>query len=232
MELETVEPDFLGAVHRGIGVGQQRVRVLAVVGIIGEAYAAGDLKIVPFDENRLSNGRADFVQCGGDEVDVFGLVEKENDELVAAQPHDSVGRPDATHHAIGDDLQNFIGPAVAERVIDEFEIIEIDEHDRRPPIVAFCKEQRLGEAILKQRTIGEPGQRIMVRHEVDALFGEFSLNGNASDAGCDAHEMRFGGAGSRTSFEYIAKVPRTAPRCEMIGVDQQERRPCAAASSR
>ena len=44
VELEIVAADFLGAVHRRVGVGEQRLGVRAVVGIVGDAQAARHAK--------------------------------------------------------------------------------------------------------------------------------------------------------------------------------------------
>ena len=48
-------------------------------------------------------------------------------------------------------------------------------------LVALGIAQRLFEAVLEQRAVGQAGERVVVRHEADALFAELALDGDAGD---------------------------------------------------
>ena len=52
-----VAAGFLDAVHRGIGVGEQRVGVCAVTGIVRDPHAGGYAEFMSVEINRLGDGR-------------------------------------------------------------------------------------------------------------------------------------------------------------------------------
>ena len=88
-ELVRVAARFLGAVHRAVGVAQQRLRVGAVVGIERDADAGGDFDRRPGDRQRLLDRAAHFL---GDVDRVLGLAQLGEDdrELVAAEARHGV----------------------------------------------------------------------------------------------------------------------------------------------
>ena len=55
VELEIVAAGFLGAIHGGIGVGQETVGVCPVIGVGGDADAGCHLEIMAFDLDGLSD---------------------------------------------------------------------------------------------------------------------------------------------------------------------------------
>ena len=54
-KLIALAPMFLGLVHRGIGILDQRLRIQAVIGIDADADAGGDVKLVLVDRMRLGH---------------------------------------------------------------------------------------------------------------------------------------------------------------------------------
>ena len=97
-------------------------------------------------------------------------------------------------------------------------------------VVSFGEQDRLREPVAQQDPVGQTGQRVMGRHELDAVLGELALDGDARDS---ASRLRSGpvsvAVGSRAVREYIPNTPSTAPWLDRIGVDQQERSEGAAA---
>ena len=133
----------------------------------------------------------------GDGVDVFGLIEKENDKFIAAKTHDGIGRPYAIDHAVRNSLQKLVSGVMAQAVVDDFEIVEIDEGHCRPTVVSLRVQQGLRKAVLEQGAIGEPSKGIVIRHELNAVFGPLSLDRNAGDARRDINKSCLG-LGRRT----------------------------------
>ena len=61
-ELVGVAPKLLGAVHRHVGVLEQALGIVAVVGIDRNAYRRGDIDVVVLDPERLRNGRLQLLR--------------------------------------------------------------------------------------------------------------------------------------------------------------------------
>ena len=51
-------------------------------------------------------------------------------------------------------------------VVDRLESIEIEKQQRHPARRPFRRLERLGQPIVEQRSIGQAGQRIVVRHVI------------------------------------------------------------------
>src|SRR5208282_345708 len=138
--------------------------------------------------NLLGDGGGQFLNGRGDGVDVFGLIEKENDKFVAAKTHYGIGRPYAIDHSVRNSLQKLVAGVMAQAVVDDFEIVEIDEDHRRPTVVSLRVQQGLRKAVLEQGAIREPSKSIVIRHELNAVFGPLSLDRNAGDASRDINK--------------------------------------------
>jgi len=227
IKLEIVAADFLGAIHGRVGVGEQHVGVRPVIGIIGEPDAASHLKIVPVDVDRLGDRGSDLLQSRGNDVDVLGLIEEQDNEFIAAEPHHGVARAYPIRHAMGDNFEEFVAGVVAEAVVDEFEIVEVDEYDGHPTIVALRVQHRLRQAILEQRAVRQPGQRIVVGHEMDAVFGKLAFDGDPGDPRGDIDEAGF----RRAWFARLFRIhgERAKHRAAMR---QDRRRPARAKAMR
>ena len=88
-ELEVVAAVLLRAVHRGVRVLQQRVRVAAVVGVQRHADAAGDLELALRRAPRLRDHFQHPLHRRADGVRLALAVDQQH-ELVAAEPRDRV----------------------------------------------------------------------------------------------------------------------------------------------
>ena len=100
-ELVIVASQFLGVVHRRIGVLHHRLHGAAVVGIDADADAEADMDFVPVDEMRRGDGNK---QLFGDMGRILRLLDvgQQDDELVAAVAADRVRRAHAGHQPRGD----------------------------------------------------------------------------------------------------------------------------------
>ena len=72
-------------------------------------------------------------------------------------------------------LQQLVAAGVAERVVDQLEVVEVDEQHRERRVAALRLHDHLREAVGEQRAVGQPGQRVELRQvgepalAVDAL---------------------------------------------------------------
>ena len=91
-------------------------------------------------------------------------------ELVAAEAGGGVGGPDARGDALSDLEQDPVAGGVAEAVVDGLEVVEVDEQHSHPDAVAEGPRDRVADALVEQRPVGEVGDRI-----VEGLVGELLL---------------------------------------------------------
>jgi hypothetical protein len=61
---------------------------------------------------------------------VVGLLGEHDDELIAAEAPDRVGAAHDALQAFGDGLESDVAGAVAQAVVDQLEVVEVDEHHR------------------------------------------------------------------------------------------------------
>ena len=91
----------------------------------------------------------------------FGRIEEQHRELVATEPRSQVVGADAAVDALGDDPQEAVAGPVAQRVVDDLEVVEVEEQDDgiEPGLAgAQLRIDLLGE----HRPVRQPGQRVVV----------------------------------------------------------------------
>ncbi len=139
----------LGGVHREVGVAQQ---VVAGVGA-RDPDARAQVQALALEHHR----RREHAEQAGDER--LGLIGPggEDGELVAAEAGDGVAGAQCVAQAVAGDLQQAVARGVAERVVDPLEVVEVEEGDDR----VLAGGERLGDALLEQRPVREPRQRIL-----------------------------------------------------------------------
>src|SRR5205085_10692949 len=84
-------------------------------------------------------------------------------EFVAAHATDGTVGGDFIDQALGDGAEHGIALWVAERVVDRFESVEIEEHDRTGHIAAGRAAERLAEQLTNSAAVGQAGEDIDVR---------------------------------------------------------------------
>ena len=72
-------------------------------------------------------------------------------------------------------IEQIVAGEVAERIVDVLEVVEIDQQQGH----RLRASARLGDgvlqAVVQQDPIGQAGQRVVVRHVMDLLFGPLAL---------------------------------------------------------
>ena len=160
----------LGAVEREIGLLQQFVGVLAVLGRQRDADADADDELVAADIVGRGNLLDHVAGEHGHGRRLAIAAELHDREFVAAEPCHRVVLGDAFAEPAGDFLQQRVADRMAERVVDVLEMIEI-EAEHRELIAAPDEPQRLFELFAEQRPVRQIGQRVMARHMRDLLLG-------------------------------------------------------------
>src|SRR5665648_452097 len=123
---------------------------------------------------------------------VGGTDGHDDTELVTAEPRHHAVALDDLRQAVGNSAQHLISKAMAVKVIDRFEMIEI-EHEQGTALI-LTGVSRLGVKLFqKPPAIGEPGQRVVAREPLSILFGRtplFHLLTAVSYTHLRAHETR------------------------------------------
>ena len=111
---------------------------------------------------------------------------QQDQELVAAQPRQ---HPLALEPAQppGDPPQQPVARAVAEGVVDELEVVEVDEQQRDRAARARAAVHAAAQLGLELGAVGQPGQRVEVGQARDLLLGAQAL-GDVLAGGEDADD--------------------------------------------
>ena len=91
----------------------------------------------------------------------------DDDELVTTEAAHGVGWPDARRQSLGDRRQDEVADAVAELVVDQLEIVEVDEQNPHGALGPADPGQRVLHPVAHEHPVGGPGQGV-----VDDLVGE------------------------------------------------------------
>ena len=81
----------------------------------------------------------------------------------------------AALQALAHVAQQLVAEVVAERVVDDLEVVEVDEHHRDRARVAL-REHRLLQAVVEQVAVGQPGERVVVRLALELLLVALALD--------------------------------------------------------
>ena len=201
----------LGAIHRRVGVLQQRVGRFAVARIDGDAQAGVDRQQLPADFHRLGQGAENLLRHRHDVGD-FGHVAQHHDELVAAQARHGVALAHAFAQAVGHGPQQLVALAMAETVVHGLEAVEVEHQHASDAMGAPGVHQRLLEPVGQQVAIGQQGQRVdvglvlerfRIAGDLDAL--PFERTGHAVEC---AHHLA----------EFAARIGRADARAVIAGI--------------
>ena len=92
-------------------------------------------------------------------------------ELVAAEARDGVLGAHAAAQALGDGDEQRVADAVAERVVDGLEVVDVDEQDGGLAVVG----ELLAHALHEQRAVREVGERVVVGLVVELVLQGLKL---------------------------------------------------------
>ena len=163
-----VAPLVFGAVHGHVGGFGQGVEIGAVGRVNGNAHREGHHHVVPVQQHAVRAGLQQlFRHLGGLHVATTG---QQQHKLVAALARQRVTRPQHRLQAARRLDQQRIARAVAQGVVDVFEVVQVDEHHRQRLVLALGHADGLLEAVGQQQAVGQAGQGVEVGQPVDLLF--------------------------------------------------------------
>ena len=165
----------LGAVHRNVGIAQELLGRGVLAHGNSDARRHGQLSLLVRPELERLLERIE--QALGDQLGTRGQRELlgDHDELVATEASQRIGVADHAIQPGGDRSQELIADAVAERVVDRLEVVEIDEQRRHRRLTAARAGEHLLDAVQDQCAVGEPGQRVVRRQEGKLLLTPLEL---------------------------------------------------------
>ena len=156
----------LGLVHRLVGLAQQLVgRDLLALRVERDADAARYLQRLAIHLHRLGHGGQQAAHQRPAAVGI-GQLTQHGDELVAAQTGERVALAHRLAHAPRQRHQQLVTGVVPLRVIDGLEAVEVDIDHGQALATALSAGHGLVQAIGKQDSVGQRGQRVVMR---DAL---------------------------------------------------------------
>ena len=133
-----------------------------MVGVERDADARLHLEREAVDRERLLERGAQLPGDGHRGLRVHHLRE-EDAELVAAQPRDRVALTEALREPEADLLQQLVAARMAERVVDLLEAVEVHDHHGRGHVVAARRGERLTDAVVEERAVGQVRERVVER---------------------------------------------------------------------
>jgi hypothetical protein len=169
-DLEVSMASPLGSVHAHVGVPDHILGRGMVFAPKRDADARGCIYGFTSQGEGASYLLLDAPRGGEDGMDVAHVVQ-ENRKLITTQPGTDVGRTQAALDAAGDRDEQLIAHGVAEAVVHELEVVQIEkQHSKSPrtfqsPLPRYC----LLEVIDEKGPISEVGQTI-VQSLVTELF--------------------------------------------------------------
>ncbi len=176
----------LGPVHRDVRVAQEFLGH----GVIsrGDPDARGHAHAGLFVRAELEWLLERVEHALGDELGPCRQREAlgDHDELVPAQAPQRIGAAYGAVEPCGDRSQQFVADAVAERVVDGLEVVEIDEQRRHRRLGATRAREHLLDTIQDQCAVRQPGQRVVCRQERELLLAPRELFVRALALGLEA----------------------------------------------
>jgi hypothetical protein len=228
-QLAAPAPARLRAIQGGVGVAQQVVGD-AVVARVGDAERGRH-------EHRRARDLERLVEHAGEtlgELERLLLVAHavaQDDELVAAEARDRIRVPHRAREPRRDRLQQLVAGLVAERVVDQLELVEVGDQHRGRRAAAARAGERERQPVGEQLAVRQPGERIVQRAVDRELLARGALDRRAHDVGHDVDERGLLGApGARLAGEHrdhpgrpVAALDRHADRAAHARAEQLRR---------
>jgi hypothetical protein len=152
--------------QRGVGVAQQGVDVVTVVGVRRHPDAGRHRQRLAGDEIGLLERHQQAVRDDLDGtmgVDVVGNVGGDQGKLVGPDAAERVAGADADLEPLGDLLQDGVAVLVAQRVVEVLEPVEVDQEHRQLGAGPAGPLQGLVQPVVREHAVGQLGQRVEQR---------------------------------------------------------------------
>jgi hypothetical protein len=124
---------------------------------------------------------------------VGGQVGEHHGELVAADARHRVCGAHHALHALRHLAKQRVARRVAEPVVHQLEVVQVDEQHAEQGALALRLRDHLLEAVGEQRAVGEPGHRIELREVREPALAVDALQAGGEQAGGRAQEAELVG---------------------------------------
>jgi hypothetical protein len=149
-------------VHRRVGVPEQRLAARTPVDRHGDPDRGADDVL---DVARAQRLLEDVEQAVGELLGALAAVDvsRDHDELVAAEARQHVTGTQRAGQATCDGPQDVVARTMAERVVHDLELVEVDEQHRDvAPASSTGRAEDQVEAPTEEGAVRQPGQRVVV----------------------------------------------------------------------
>ena len=158
---------FLGLIHRGVGNREQFVARGRVVRIDRDPEAGGERKAVLVDRKRRRQHAADALR---DRLELRARLDVRHDDgkLVASEPPDELLAPQRAAQAPRNFRQHGVAAAMADRVVDRLEAVDVEEEYGRADAEPFGFGDGRIQPFQERDAIGKFGERVGVGQRFDS----------------------------------------------------------------
>ncbi len=169
---DTVFSRRLRFVHRHVGLFEQTEKVASMVEE-GDPYADAEVELSTVDNERsrdlFSYFSGDYLALDGRLFGIALQIGKQNDKFVAAEPGYDISGPHKGGETFGQLLEQMVPYVVPHRVVDLFEVVEVQKEERIVCIVALGAHHRDLYMLEEQFAPRKAGQFVVVGEIVGPL---------------------------------------------------------------
>ena len=151
---------LFGPVHGEVGVPEQGLAVVSVLGIDRDAHAGAQGHLAIGHGARSGDLVEDGLGGHGCVISPLEVLE-EHRELVAPDAGDAVGAARRVADALGHRAQDLVAGLVAQVVVDRLEPVEIDEDEPHPALPPSGSQQHLVQGLEKEGAIRKAGEAVV-----------------------------------------------------------------------
>ena len=166
----TLASRTFGLEQSRVGIAQQLLGVQSIAGEHADADAGADKQLMPVDIERAFHDLQHLLRKPGGLARVLTAVDQHG-ELITAQPGHGKAFAEHPEQTLGHRLEQQVTDVVAQAVIDDLEVIEVDHQQSTAGLVALRRSQRLLGAVGEQQTVGQVSQGIMVNQTCELGLG-------------------------------------------------------------
>jgi hypothetical protein len=216
---------LLRFVHCGIRRGNYRVCVFEFVGTYNGSHTGRHNSLASLQLIRFPKGHVEPI-CDNHCFLWGTYVVKKNQEFIPSHTGRAVTRPQCVSNTFCRIDEQSISNAMAQSVVNPFEIVEVDKDDRITRMTAIGQTHSMGKTVPEQRTAWKAGKFVMERSArqfvgndlkfsssvrdlaLDLSVGSFKLFAKEVDTRSDGVNRISKGADRRTSIE--------SKKCELL----------------
>ncbi len=170
-ELEGVAPQLLRVIHRDVGVLQELLGIVRIVGVHADADRGGHVDVVLLDLERLGDR---FEQLPRGCVPASRARRSPRRRPLNSSPPSRARRSLSRNAAVSAALTLFRSSSPIRwprRVVDVLEPVEVDEQHADATAAALGLRDRLRQPLVQQQAVGQSRQRIARGHVLQAFLG-------------------------------------------------------------